>query len=113
MAASILPISPVLRGSLAGEPSLFAPSPRVCALPNGSRGPRAVAGHRRVRRGLQATTVQASAARSAAPSAMGMSLPWLLAAAMVLLAAVAAPEQPQAQEAICQRQAGVEACRVW
>jgi len=44
---------------------------------------------------------------------MGMSLPWLLAAAMVLLAAVAAPEQPQAQEAICQRQAGVEACRVW
>ena len=37
----------------------------------------------------------------------------LLAASLVLLAALVAPERPQDQEAICQRQAGVEACRVW
>jgi hypothetical protein len=37
----------------------------------------------------------------------------VLAPTLLLVAAVAAPEQPQSQEAICQRHHGVEACRVW
>jgi hypothetical protein len=32
---------------------------------------------------------------------------------LVLLALVVVPERPWDQEAICQRHAGVEACRVW
>jgi hypothetical protein len=39
--------------------------------------------------------------------------PLALATALVLLALLVAPERPRDQEAICQRQAGVEACRVW
>lgn len=37
----------------------------------------------------------------------------LLAAVLCLLALLVAPEQPQHQEAICQRHNGVAACRVW
>lgn len=40
-------------------------------------------------------------------------LPAVLAGCLLLLASVAAPDQPQDQEAICQRQNGVDACRVW
>jgi hypothetical protein len=40
-------------------------------------------------------------------------VPLVLAALLVALALLVAPEQPRDQEAICQRQAGVEACRVW
>lgn len=40
-------------------------------------------------------------------------LPLALAALLVAFALGVAPEQPRDQEAICQRQAGVEACRVW
>jgi hypothetical protein len=32
---------------------------------------------------------------------------------LLLVAAMAAPEQPQNLEAICKRHHGVEACRVW
>ena len=41
--------------------------------------------------------------------------PWplALAAVLVALAVLVAPEQPRDQEAICHRHAGVEACRVW
>ncbi|MEB3352240.1 MAG: hypothetical protein VKM01_07940 [Cyanobacteriota bacterium] len=39
--------------------------------------------------------------------------PVMLAALMVTLALLVAPEQPAAQEAICQRHNGPEACRVW
>jgi hypothetical protein len=42
-----------------------------------------------------------------------MGLPLVLAALLVIVALVVAPERPEAQEAICQRHAGVEACRVW
>jgi hypothetical protein len=42
-----------------------------------------------------------------------MGLPLVLAAFLVIVALVVAPERPEAQEAICQRHAGVEACRVW
>ncbi len=41
------------------------------------------------------------------------ALPLALAGLLVLLAVLLAPEQPRHQEAICQRHAGVEACRVW
>ena len=40
-------------------------------------------------------------------------VPLVLAALLVTVALVLAPERPEAQEAICQRHAGVEACRVW
>jgi hypothetical protein len=37
----------------------------------------------------------------------------MLAAVLLLVAVVVAPERPQVQEAICQRHNGAEACRVW
>lgn len=37
----------------------------------------------------------------------------VLAPSLLLLAAMAAPEQPKRLEAICQRHYGIEACRVW
>jgi len=42
-----------------------------------------------------------------------MGLPLVLAALLVTVALLLAPERPEAQEAICKRHAGVEACRVW
>ena len=52
------------------------------------------------------------AAVMARPGA-GASSALLIAAVLVLLAALIAPEQPRFQEAICQRHNGVAACRVW
>jgi len=40
-------------------------------------------------------------------------VPLALAAVLLLLALLLAPEQPRHQEAICQRHNGVAACRVW
>lgn len=40
-------------------------------------------------------------------------IPLALAAMLLLAAVLVAPEQPLAQEAICQRHNGVAACRVW
>jgi hypothetical protein len=37
----------------------------------------------------------------------------VLAVVLVVVALVVAPEQPHDQEAICQRQSGEAACRVW
>ena len=42
-----------------------------------------------------------------------MGAPLVLVAFLVLVALLLAPERPEAQEAICKRHAGVEACRVW
>ena len=42
-----------------------------------------------------------------------MGAPLLLAALLVTVSLWLAPERPEAQEAICKRHAGVEACRVW
>ena len=39
--------------------------------------------------------------------------PALLAAVLLLVAGLAAPERPADQAAICQRHNGVDACRVW
>jgi hypothetical protein len=44
---------------------------------------------------------------------LGSGAPLALAAVLLLLALLAAPEQPRHQEAICQRHNGVAACRVW
>ncbi len=43
----------------------------------------------------------------------GVPLAGGLIVVLVLLALVVVPERPWDQEAICQRHAGVEACRVW
>ena len=40
-------------------------------------------------------------------------IPLALAVILLLAALLVAPEQPLAQEAICQRHNGVAACRVW
>ncbi len=40
-------------------------------------------------------------------------VPAALAAVLLVVAVVLAPERPQDQEAICQRHNGVDACRVW
>lgn len=45
--------------------------------------------------------------------AHGGAVPAALAAVLMLVAVVVAPEKPQVQEAICQRHNGAEACRVW
>jgi len=45
------------------------------------------------------------------PSTAGA--PLALAGVLILMAVLVAPEQPQDQEAICQRHNGVAACRVW
>jgi hypothetical protein len=42
-----------------------------------------------------------------------MGLPVVLAAFLLTVALLLAPERPEAQEAICRRHVGVEACRVW
>lgn len=41
------------------------------------------------------------------------AIPLAFAAVLLLVAVLVAPEQPGHQEAICQRQVGFEACRVW
>jgi len=41
------------------------------------------------------------------------TVPLVLAVVLVAVALVVAPEQPNDQEAICQRQSGEAACRVW
>lgn len=46
-------------------------------------------------------------------NASPLGVPLVLAALLVTVALLVAPERPEAQEAICQRHAGVEACRVW
>lgn len=37
----------------------------------------------------------------------------MLAGLLLLVASLAAPDRPKDHEAICQRQNGVDACRVW
>ena len=58
---------------------------------------------------------QAMAARRAPALRRGASpgVALVLAAILVSVAAVVAPERPQDQEAICQRHSGEVACRVW
>ncbi|MCP9799244.1 serine protease inhibitor [Synechococcus sp. RedBA-s] len=45
------------------------------------------------------------------PRSLG-ALPWLVVA-LVLTAALVAPEQPEQLAALCQRHSGPAACRVW
>jgi hypothetical protein len=127
MAASLL-FNPAAFQSSAFLPPALPASPQV----GGFRRPSTKPSRRPGRsvgstplHGVPATPAAAAANRSLAPAgcrsrgslrsaeASPLGLPLLLAAALVLLATLLAPEQPQDQEAICQRQAGVEACRVW
>ena len=67
-------------------------------------------------RGHQKPGLRQSRDRATANSwkdASPMGAPLVLAVLLVLVALWVAPERPEAQEAICQRHAGVEACRVW
>jgi hypothetical protein len=108
MAASFLVHPPAFRAPLA---SGFAPGFTPVLVP-GRAAARSVAGRRR--RPLPTPSPRAWLQRDAigtrARSGAGALL---LAVSLVLLAVLVAPERPQDQEAICQRQAGVEACRVW
>ncbi len=109
MAASFLVHPPAFRAPLA---SGFAPGFTPVLVP-GRAAARSVAGRRRSRPLSPSTPrgwLQRDAIGTRARSGAGALL---LAASLMLLAALVAPERPQDQEAICQRQAGVEACRVW
>jgi len=66
----------------------------------------------RVSRSLRSQSGPLSGAPSR-PGGAGVTVPAALAAVLMLVAVVVAPERPQDQEAICQRHNGVEACRVW
>ena len=66
----------------------------------------------RVSRSLRSQSAPLSTSPSR-PGGAGVTVPAALAAVLMLVAVVVAPERPQDQEAICQRHNGVEACRVW
>jgi len=76
--------------------------------PRPGAGPGKAMPQRVVRRGRPSVSAGAVATQPAIPS-----LSLVLAGVLVLLAVLAAPERPLDQAAICQRQAGPEACRVW
>jgi len=81
----------------------------------------------RSRRSVHGTRLQSARSRHGSgpgPSSFGvvaeswkdaspMGAPLVLVAFLVTVALLLAPERPEAQEAICKRHAGVEACRVW
>lgn len=63
---------------------------------------------------VQAPSRQSALRPAARPiAAAHAKAPWALAAVLLLLALLVAPEQPRFQEAICHRHNGVAACRVW
>ncbi|MEB3243904.1 MAG: hypothetical protein VKO44_09745 [Cyanobacteriota bacterium] len=102
---SILLASPVPPGRLSG--ARRAPRPRLSASAR-SAPPRRFA-PRRPSGGLAAPRVAAAGAHQAA----GPWAPLALAALLVAVSTLVAPEQPHAQEAICQRHSGADACLVW
>ncbi len=95
-----------MTASFLSAPVRFAPTPSApVSSPAAVRVP---ARRWRSRRG-------GAAARHGGPFAVSASsgVPLALAAVLLLLAVLLAPEQPGDQEAICQRHNGVAACRVW
>lgn len=60
---------------------------------------------------LPRRSANSDAAQPASTPGSGTGL--ALAAVLVMLALLVAPEQPHFQEAICHRHNGVAACRVW
>jgi len=90
-------------------PAPFAPAP---AARRGRSGPGVVSARHRSR----AARVQLTAGprnRFASHWQRQAAAPALLAAVLLLVAGIAAPERPADQAAICQRHNGVDACRVW
>jgi hypothetical protein len=62
---------------------------------------------------LSGSVVSSCPVDGGAISRTSAGAPLALAAVLILVAVLVAPEQPQDQEAICQRHNGVAACRVW
>ena len=76
--------------------------------------PREVLPFQRPLRGLHGEKgPQVSSLVSGVPRSVQAPVPLLLALVLLLVAALVAPEQPQDQEAICQRHNGSLACRIW
>lgn len=111
MTASLLPrpglfagpaLGPFPRRALPAPGGLpFVPGPGIAGQANGAQA--ALQGSLRPSRGHQ----------GALPVAGLPAIPLAVSVLLLLLACLIAPEQPWDQEAICHRQAGVEACRVW
>ena len=109
MAASLLFTS---RLSSQAHPAAWSLRGPACR-PGGSSHPAPGSGTvvpLRVVRGLRAAA-PAGAEEAAEPSMP--TRPLVLVGVLVLLAVLVAPERPRDQAAICQRQAGPVACRVW
>lgn len=85
-----------------------APTSRSRRLDHGSRLQSA-----RSRHGSGPCPTRFGVAAESWKDASPMGAPLVLVAFLVLVALLLAPERPEAQEAICKRHAGVEACRVW
>ena len=93
MASSCFAPAPFAPRSFA-SPASFRPAPSARQAHNGS--------------GSLSARHRSKAARARVSAA-----PALLAAVLLLVAGLAAPERPADQAAICQRHNGVDACRVW
>ena len=102
-----------------------APAPACGGAPSGADGPSSPAiRSRRLGHGARLQSARRRPGSGPCPSRFGvvaeswkdaspMGAPLFLAAFLVTVALLLAPERPEAQEAICNRHAGVEACRVW
>jgi len=85
-----------------------APASRSCRLGHGARLQSA-----RSRNGSGPCPSRFGVVAESWKDSSPMGAPLFLAAFLVTVALLLAPERPEAQEAICNRHAGVEACRVW
>jgi hypothetical protein len=110
---------------LGSTPISTASAPAPVPAPCGAEGPSAPASRsRRLGHGARSGSARSRHGAGPSPSRYGattdswkdaspLGVPHVLAAFLVTVALLLAPERPEAQEAICQRHAGVEACRVW
>jgi hypothetical protein len=110
---------------LGSAPISTASAPACGGAPSGAEGPSSPASRsRRLGHGARLQSARRRPGSGPCPSRFGvvaeswkdaspMGAPLFLAAFLVTVALLLAPERPEAQEAICNRHAGVEACRVW
>ena len=110
---------------LGSAPISTASAPACGGAPSGAEGPSSPASRsRRLGHGARLQSARRRPGSGPCPSRFGvvaeswkdaspMGAPLVLAAFLVTVALLLAPERPEAQEAICNRHAGVEACRVW
>ena len=100
--------APACGGALSGAQGPSAPAIRSRRLGHGARLQSA-----RSRHGSGPCPSRFGVVAESWKDASPMGAPLLLAALLVTVSLWLAPERPEAQEAICKRHAGVEACRVW